>query len=284
MAWRRRLWLRIHLWGALTLGLVFALLGLSGSMLVLRAPLLQWEVGSAAIRLKTAPGADTPYASQEAWKAAARDAYPQFERIMGAARPRAGFLTSDNAIVFGAVHGRRAMGVAMIDPYTAQPRAFFIYDDLLLARIVALHRSLFLPRPVAGPVLAVCGLVLLVSMATGAWLWWPRGPAAGRWRRGLTMRRQSRGLRRCRELHDITAGYLFFPLLVLALTGTWLARPEWFAWLDPDGSLKPMASALHARLMLGLAGEAIAFVAGLALPVLYVSGLLMWWKKKRRGP
>jgi uncharacterized iron-regulated membrane protein len=46
-------------------------------------------------------------------------------------------------------------------------------------------------------------------------------------------------------------------------------------------SFKPVASALHAELMLGLVGEIITFLAGLALPVLYVSGLLMWWKKRR---
>jgi uncharacterized iron-regulated membrane protein len=281
MVGRRQLWLRIHLWIALTIGFVLALLGLSGSVLVLRAPILQWEVGAAAIHLKSAPAANAPYVPQEAWKLAARQAYPQLERIMGAAPPRAGFLTSDNAIVFGAVRGRRAIGVAMVDPYTAQPRAFFVYDDLLLAKIVTLHRSLFLPRLVAGPVLAVCGLLLLASMATGAWLWWPRGSGAGRWRRVLTMRRQSRGLRPWLELHNVTAGYLFIPLLLLTLTGIWLAQPGWFAWLGLGASFKPVASALHAELMLGLVGEIITFLAGLALPVLYVSGLLMWWKKRR---
>ena len=281
MAWRRQFWLQTHLWIALAVGFVLALLGLSGSILVLRAPILQWEAGAAAIHLKHAPGAGTPYASQEAWKAAARRAYPQFERIMGVAPPRAGFLVSDNAIVFGAVRGRRALGVAMVDPYTAEPRAFFVYDDLLLAKVVALHRSLFLPRPLAGPALAACGLALLVSMATGAWLWWPCGTGAGRWRRVLTMGRGTRGLRRWRDLHNVMAGYLFIPLLLLTLTGTWLAQPGWFSWTGLGVSFKATASALHAELMLGPAGEIVAFLASLALPVLYVSGLIMWWTKRR---
>lgn len=277
----RQLWLRLHRWIALTIGFVLALLGLSGSLMVLRGPILQWEVGAAAVRLKQAPAPGAPYASQEAWKAAARQAYPRLERIMGVAEPHAGFLTSDNAIVFGAVRGRRAMGIAMIDPYTAEPRAFFVYDDLFLAKVVALHRSLFLPRHLAGPVLAGCGLVLLASLATGAWLWWPREAGAGRWRRVLAMSFKNRGLHLWFGLHNVTAAYLFIPLLLLTLTGIWLAQPEWFFWMGLGKWFKPVASGLHAELMLGLAGEIGAFLAGLALPVLYASGLVMWWKRRR---
>jgi uncharacterized iron-regulated membrane protein len=277
----RQLWLRLHRWIALIIGFVLALLGLSGSLMVLRGPILQWEVGTAAVHLKQAPAPGASYASQETWKAAAQQAHPRLERIMGAAEPRAGFLTSDNAIVFGAVRGRQAMGIAMIDPYTAEPRAFFVYDDLFLAKVVALHRSLFLPRHLAGPVLAGCGLVLLASLATGAWLWWPREAGAGRWRRVLTMSFKNRGLRRWFGLHNVTAAYLFVPLLLLTLTGIWLAEPGWFFWLGLGKSFKPVASGLHAELMLGLAGEIGAFLVGLALPVLYASGLVMWWKRRR---
>ena len=48
---RRALWRQAHLWLALLLGWVFALLGASGAVLVLRAPLLEWEVGAAALTL-----------------------------------------------------------------------------------------------------------------------------------------------------------------------------------------------------------------------------------------
>lgn len=277
----RRFWLNIHLWIALTLGLVLALLGLSGSALVLRAPLLQWEVGAQATRLAYAPQPGATLAPAQDWQAAARAAYPQLARIMGVAAPRQGFLFSDNAIVFGALQDRPGIGIAAIDPYDSTPRAFFVYDDLILAKIVAFHRALLLPRPWAGPVVAACGLLLLVSLATGAWLWWPRGKAPGRWRRALSLTRQSRGLRRWLELHNVSAVYLFFPLLVLALTGAWLAQPAWFAGLGLEAALRPVASALHARLMLGLPGEALVFLAGLALPLLYVSGLIMWWRKRR---
>ncbi|WP_198970489.1 PepSY-associated TM helix domain-containing protein [Xylophilus sp. ASV27] len=279
----RRIWRQVHLWIALTVGFVLALLGLSGSVLVLRAPLLQWEVGAAAVRLQNPSLIGTPFASQEAWKQSAQTAYPQLVRVMGTAAPRGGFLVSDNAMVFGPVQGRKGIGIAMVDPYTADPRAFFVFDDLWLAKAVALHRSLLLPPSVGAPLLAACGVALLISVCTGAWLWWPRGWQWSRWRAALTLHRRSRGLRFWMELHNVAAAYLFVPLLLLTLTGVWLARPGWFTWLDAVGlgrSFKPTASALHAELMLGVSGQVIAVVAGLVLPVLYVSGLVMWWRKR----
>ncbi len=281
MAGRREAWLWIHLWMALILGFVFALMGLSGAVLVLRAPVLQWEVGAAALRLRQAPEPGTPYAQPDAWKMSAQAAYPQFERIMGVAKPRAGFLVSDNALVFGSVRGRKGIGIAMIDPYSSEPRAFFVYDDLFLASIVALHRSLFLPRFLAGPALGAAGFALLASLATGLWLWWPRGSGMQSWRRALSVGRKSRGTRLWRELHGAAAAYLIIPLALLTLTGIWLAQPKWFAWLGLGGSFRPVASAMHAELMLGLAGQVVTFLAGLSLPVLYVSGLVLWWTRRR---
>jgi len=277
----RRLWLNVHLWIALVVACLLALLGLSGSLLVLRAPLLAWEVGPGALHLAAPPAPDAVYATPEAWTAAARTAYPQFSQIYGALPPRSGFLPADNAIVFGSVHGREGIGVAMIDPYTAESRVFFLFNDLWLAKIVVLHRALLLPPPLAAPVMVGCGVCLLISLVTGLWLWWPRGSAAGRWRRALTLRRHSRGLLRWRELHNVAASWLFIPLALLTLSGLWLAAPSWFSRIGLALEFKPVISVIHAELGIGHVGEVITFLTGLALPVLYVSGLLMWWKKRR---
>jgi len=273
---RRALWRKAHLWLALLLGWVFALLGASGAVLVLRAPLLKREVGAAALTLQARPAPGAPMASAEAWKQAARQAYPQFARILGAAPPRAGFLTSDNALVFGPVQGRPAMGIAMIDPYSAAPRAFFVYDDLWLAKAVALHRALLLPPGAGGVAVALCGLVLLASLASGLWLWWPRQLSAKAWRAALLPR--LRGAALWRGLHNASAGWLLLPLLVITATGVWLARPGWFGAGERSG-FKPVLSALHGELMLGTAGQALALAAGLALPLLYATGLVLWARR-----
>lgn len=273
---RRALWRKAHLWLALLLGWVFALLGASGAVLVLRAPLLKWEVGAAVLTLQARPAPGTPMALPEAWKQAARQAYPQFARIQGAAPPCAGFLTSDNALVFGPVQGRRAMGIAMLDPYSAAPRGFFVYDDLWLAKAVALHRGLLLPPGAGSVAVALCGLALLASLASGIWLWWPRQLSAKAWRTALLPR--LRGAALWRGLHNASAGWLLLPLLVITATGVWLARPGWFGASERSG-FKPVLSALHGELMLGTAGQALALAAGLALPLLYATGLVMWARR-----
>lgn len=112
----RQRWVVLHLWVALIVGFPLALLGASGALLALKAPLLRWEVGAAPF---TATPQALPLAGESAWKAAAAVAYPQFDRVMGALAPRAGFLPSDNALVFGSLHGRKGFGIAALDPYTA---------------------------------------------------------------------------------------------------------------------------------------------------------------------
>jgi len=112
--------------------------------------------------------------------------------------------------------------------------------------------------------LAVCGALLLVSLATGAWLWWPRGSGLARWWRVLTVGRHLQGAQCWRAWHNVSAAYLFLPLLLITLTGVWLAQPAWFAWLGLGEGLKPLVSHLHAQLLLGGVGEAVVFLAGLA--------------------
>ena len=277
----RRLWLAVHRWIALSIGLILALLGATGAAMVLRTPILQWEVGAGPLTLRAAPAPGTAYASPHAWQEAALAAYPQLQRALGTAPPNGGFLLSDNAMVFGPVQGRQAMGIAMLDPYTAAPRGFFVFDDLWLARIVAFHRALMLPARPGSQILAACGMVLLASLFTGLWLWWPRGTFPGRWRRAFTISLRGRSAQRWLALHNLAAVYLFLPLLLLTTSGVILAQPTWFGWLGLSRGPHSVLSALHAHLMLGMAGEIVTFLAGVALPVLYVSGLSMWWGKRR---
>lgn len=287
----RKFWVKVHLWIALSIGLVLALIGLSGSMLVLRAPILQWEVGSAAVRLHTAPAPGAVYASEQQWRDAAQTAYPELKRVMGTSPPRGGFLVSDNAMVFGMGADKKGMVIVMVDPYTAEPRAYFMFNELLLAKFVAFHRALLLPPKTGSLLLAIAGIVLLVSLLTGIWLWYPRNRQWHKWRAALTVHFKDKGLRFWMGLHNVAAVYLFVPMLVLTVTGIWLAKPGWFtasmrgarpdAMSGPGQAVREIMSGLHAQLMLGFAGEVLVFLAGIALPVLYVSGLVMWWRKRK---
>ncbi|AZC19158.1 PepSY domain-containing protein [Pseudomonas sp. CMR5c] len=272
----REIWLGVHRWLALVLGLFLALLGLSGALLELKGPILRWEVGGQMLQL--APGEHGTLLEQSAWISAASNAYPQLHKVFGAAAPRQGFLESDNAIVFGALEDRPATGIAMIDPYSAEPRGFFVFEDLWLARLVALHRSLLLPPAWGSLLVLACGLALLASLGSGLYLWWPGRRS---WWKAASLRPGSRGTRRLREWHNVAAAWLCLPLALIAGSGAWLAQPQWFAWLTGQPlALKPLFSAAHGQLLLGAPGAWLAFACGLALPLLYITGLLLWWRKR----
>ncbi|KTC43852.1 MAG: PepSY-associated TM helix domain-containing protein [Pseudomonas sp.] len=272
----REIWLGVHRWVALGLGLFLALLGLSGALLELKGPILRWEVGAQMLQL--APGRHDAPLQQGAWIEAASTAYPQLQKVFGAAAPRQGFLESDNAIVFGALRERPGTGIAMIDPYSAQPRGFFVFEDLWLARLVALHRSLLLPPAVGSLLVLVCGLALLVSVGSGLYLWWPGRRS---WWKAASLRPGSTGNRRLREWHNVAAAWLCLPLALIAGSGAWLARPELFTWLTATPmAAKPLFSAAHGHLLLGTPGAWLAFLCGISLPLLYITGLLLWWRKR----
>ncbi|BCQ62748.1 PepSY-associated TM helix domain-containing protein [Pseudomonas protegens] len=272
----RDIWLRLHRWLALCLGLFLALLGLSGSLLELKGPILRWEVGAQMLQL--APGEHGALLQQDAWIRAASDAYPQLHKVFGAAPPRQGFLESDNVIVFGALKERPGTGIAMIDPYSGEPRGFFVFEDLWLAKLVALHRSLLLPPAWGSNLVLLCGLALLGSLGSGLYLWWPGRRS---WWKAASLRPGSRGNRRLREWHNVAAAWLCLPLLLIAGSGAWLARPDLFTWPGAQPmAIKPLFSAAHGHLLLGTPGAWLAFLCGISLPLLYLTGLLLWWRKR----
>ncbi len=276
MARLRDLWLGLHRWLALSLGLLLALLGLSGSLLELKGPILRWEVGASMLQL--APGEHRAPLEQSAWINAAASAYPQLQKVFGAAPPRQGFLESDNVIVFGALKER--------------PRHRHRHDRSLQRRAPGLLR---LRRPVAGqaggaaPQPAVApGL----GLELGAGVWRGAAGLAGQWPvpvvagpAQLVESRQpapgSRGTRRLREWHNVAAAWLCLPLLLIAGSGAWLARPDLFTWLAAQPmAIKPVLSAAHGHLLLGAPGAWLAFLCGISLPLLYITGLLLWWRKR----
>ena len=335
----RRIWRRLHLWLALGIGAVVALLGLTGATLVMKGPLLRWETGA----ITATPGPAMP----ARWMASARAAHPDLVRVMGIAAPRAGFLPTDTATVYG-LDAAGGFTIVLIDPATARALGVIAYDDTLFSIVVELHRRLLLPPPWGGILGVIAGTVLLLSVISGLWLWWPRAPKRFRMPR---ITRAARGRRRVQELHDVSGVWLAAPMLVVAVTGivlvwpmdrprgptgmatlceapapdpdtalamardavpgtrflglnppgpnglTWIrlaasdiARPVMVAvdgcgtvTIDRQGGPHHLMAPIHGRLLAGDAGRVIVFAAGLALPVLYVTGLLAWLRRRRHA-
>jgi uncharacterized iron-regulated membrane protein len=98
--------------------------------------------------------------------------------------------------------------------------------------ILRAHQSLLLPSAVGRRVVGLAVLLFVVSLLTGAVLWFPRRLRAlrrrGALRHRLTIAIRGRARRLDYDLHRVLGGYALAVALVLALTGlTWS-----FAWLD----------------------------------------------------
>jgi uncharacterized iron-regulated membrane protein len=73
--------------------------------------------------------------------------------------------------------------------------------------------------------MAVVGVLVLVLLVGGTWLWWPAG---GKLRSALTLKRAASPQRRIYDLHKVAGIYGLLLLTVLTVTGVVLGAPEWF--------------------------------------------------------
>jgi uncharacterized iron-regulated membrane protein len=367
--WRpsaRKIWLNVHLWLGLTAGLVLALIGLTGSALVLNNQLLKIEVGD----IFDVAGPIPSHPDVDQWIANAHRAYGDFD-LVSVVGPGDG-----KAAMLGAVGPGNTHWLMTIDPNSGLPLGNYIWEDRFTTFILRLHAGLGTSggwMSLGHDTLAWLGVAMMVSMATGLYLWWPRNR---NWRTAFTLKRGARGRRRLLDLHNLFAVYLYLPLIIIAVTGVYFLRPDWIdpaislvsvdrtpdpdaldqvskpgscqarttpgeaaalalerypssrltavnipvaqnqpllvqlappdnlgpkgqthVFIDPecpkiltslDGeatvaseSFKAIVHPLHFNLMLGAFGQVIVFLAGLLLPVSWVTGLLLWLDKRK---
>ncbi|MEK8049234.1 PepSY-associated TM helix domain-containing protein [Ideonella sp. DXS22W] len=219
----RRLWLAVHRWLGLVLGLWFVLLGLTGSALVFYRGLDEW----ADPRLAARPGvaASPPL---EAVYQALRTAHPQRGMSWRIELPREPGepITARHLAPVESRGQRFAPLLSSVDPLTRQVVADRFWGQTPGTWLYDLHYTLLLGE--AGhQAVGWAGVALAASLVSGLWLWWPAaGGGAGRWRRAWQFKRQAAAPRRVYDLHKLAGLYGGLLLLVLALTGAALALPD----------------------------------------------------------
>lgn len=251
--------------------------------MLLKKPILEWEIGTSALYVSNPHTANQAmeFLSSDLWRKSATLAYPQLTKIMGTAEPLSGFIPATNAMVFGAAGASGKLGIAFIDPYDASAKGFVIFDDLVFSKIVSLHRLLLLPPELGSWLVFACGVLLLFSVISGIYLWWPKKGikqlifALTHWRRGL------RGVAKWQQWHSFSAIYFSLPLLIISVTGALLSRPEILVFINGFFENRSIFTLLHRELGMGVVGLVIAFTSGLMLPIFYISGLIIGWKKMR---
>ena len=279
----RKACFQIHLWLGLAIGLYVVVLSLTGSVLVFRR-----EMDRAITPVR--PAIDRTARVRTEWElmADARRAYPGFtvERV-GILQRRSPVrqisLRRDGETierVFNAYTGED-----LGDPFPAAARA--------ILWVATLHDDLLLPRNQRGRFWNGIGSVLVTLLClTGAVVWWP---GIANWRRGVSIRRRSEWPRFNFDLHS-ALGFWFFALIAIwAVSGIYLSFPtqfmavvDWFA--GPQDRERPVDVALNwlVRLHFGRwrshTLKTVWVVGGLIPPVMFVTGVVMWWNRVVRKP
>lgn len=225
----RQRWVSVHRWLGLVAGLLFAVMGLSGSVLVYYQELDQWL--NPALVLPQDRGTIQPMA-----------------RILAAARARADGRFVHSVYPAGPdypVHhvwltpsaiDQSRMSEMLVDPRSArvlgERQAVPVFQPdrkTLMNTIYTLHYNLF-AGPVGATLVGVIGLVMLGSVVSGVVLWWPRG---AKWRQALTLKRGAHGHRLHVDLHRMAGSYGVVLIVLAAFTGVCLVFPEYVARLFP---------------------------------------------------
>ncbi|MBN9695990.1 MAG: PepSY domain-containing protein [Zoogloea sp.] len=214
----RRRWLTVHLWLGLGAGLLFALLGLTGSALVFY-PELDGLLNPA---IRVARPAAPP--SPDAVLARLRALHPErtgpwrIEMPLGPQRPL--MVRYYNPLETA---GRGFAPLMLtLDPGTLEETSQRFWGEYAVTWLYDLHYTLLLGQT-GRDVVGYAGLVLLASLLSGVVLWWP-----SRARLAAALKPQLRPgmVRATYDLHVLSGVYGGLLLIVLAFTGSVLGLPE----------------------------------------------------------
>lgn len=210
----RRLWLKIHLYLGLTAGALLLMLGLTGSILVFGDEI------DRALNPKLATAAHftsaTRLSPDEVVAAVERHAGQQPYMLELPSGKGDAYLAF---VKVGAVDAEPLS--VLVHPQTGEILASRPWGSFFVSFARRLHTELFIGD--AGSwIVAAIGLIGLISIGTGLYLWWPRG---GAWRRALTFHWHRYPAAVNFEVHRICGFYLLIALFGIVLSGVYLAAP-----------------------------------------------------------
>ncbi|MFC3443275.1 PepSY-associated TM helix domain-containing protein [Sphingobium rhizovicinum] len=216
----------IHLWLGLSLGLLFALLGITGSALV-----FYQEIDAALHpQISVEAGTPAPGWSSPVWdhaRATVRRQWPgdggqwRFEATDQPGPIAARYYPSGAP----ASHGAKRMMV-WLSPDGAHILRHERWGDYAMSWIYELHMDL-LSDEAGRKIVGWSGLAIVVLVGTGLAAWWPRGS----WRKALTFKRRAALIRRLHDIHKLTGLWSLMLLILFAGTGFMLALPTEANWL-----------------------------------------------------
>jgi len=212
---------RVHLWLGLSLGVLFVVLGLTGSALVFYVEIdaaLNREARSDT-RL-VAPGWNSTVWDRALSTGRSHRPDPQgdwsFEVTGEGGSIPARFYPSS---LHAGHHAEREMLWFSPDGSTivrSDP-----WGGYIMSWLYELHMHLLAGEP-GRQIVGWSGFAMLILLFTGVIVWWPRGS----WRKALAFKRKAAPIRRLRDIHKLSGLWSLILLFLLVATGALLALPE----------------------------------------------------------
>lgn len=225
---RRKLWLSVHLYLGLFAGLVLAVVGITGSILVFYQE-LQEVVNPELSVVSAPPEGAAVYRSLDEIIATAELEKPEGSRLHKVYYPR----TVDVAyklLYFISASEQSSDGYYIfVDPYTAKVQGQQLWHPKnrywgrpLVSFIMQLHWCLLLGKT-GGVVVGILAALSIISVLTGLIVWWP---LTGKFRKALTFKRHASTVRFNFDLHKTVGFYLSIVLLPVLFSGIYMNLPE----------------------------------------------------------
>jgi uncharacterized iron-regulated membrane protein len=215
----RKLWLTVHVYLALWLGVLFALLGVTGSVSIIRD-----DIDELLNPRLVVEASANGYQSLDKIMAAVRAAHPSRheEWVLEMPRSPRSALTAwyeKPHETFGEFY---APLMVSVNPYTAEVITSRFWGHTFATAIEDLHTQLQLGL-FGTKLVAWLGFGMALSVVSGVYLWWP---GLGGLRTAFRLRHQQGWICLLHDAHG-WIGLLVSPvLLLLALTGIHLANPK----------------------------------------------------------
>lgn len=227
----RKIWLKIHLWLGLALGLFLSIIGITGSALVFFQEID--EALNPELRIVASPPQGrAAWRPQEEIAAAARASIPANSHLGWCYWPQ----SDDEAFLFyyqveNGASERPDTRHVFVDPYAAKvtgTRLWYSSGDVFGSSVVGflfkLHYQLLVPG-LGDTVVGVMAVLAFISTVTGVVLWWPRN---GKWRNAFTMKWPARPERLNYDIHRLSGVFLLPVALAVLLSGLYFNLPDQF--------------------------------------------------------
>jgi uncharacterized iron-regulated membrane protein len=228
---RRKLWLDVHLWLGLALGLFLSIFGMTGSILVFHAEIN--ELLNAKLLTVQVPEVNPVYKPLAEIFQAGKSAMPDNAANTFATYPRndeAALKMSFSLPLTGNKAGVTESWEVYVDPYNAK-----VLDKQLVRSsdnpfpftfigfIFELHYALFLGEDPGYLIVGIMGALLIISTLTGLIVWWP---LTGKWRQALTIKFKASTERLNFDLHKTFGFYSTLVLIPVLFSGVYMDIPQ----------------------------------------------------------